>query len=378
MAHDISIKSLFLRPSIAALAEALEEHPAATEGAHDASALPVDGAISSEAGEALPTPPDAPSLQIERRPLLSLFATGKIPPVDAAALGYLPSDLLERTGLAREQVLHDWYDDLPTWQVLREMSLGRIASIILPRFRSDLYEDQGDLVAVIIEALELAGRLGARTVSLTGLIPSATDYGQAVATAISGRKDLPKISTGHATTAATVVFAINRILQEGGRDLAQERVGFLGLGSIGRTTLRLMLQCLPHPREIMLCDVYSKLDALAAMRQELATDFGFRGVVRLSGSRFEVPAELYEATPLLAPPTCRSCLTSHACTPGRCWLMIPPPTVLRSQRLCSAFRSTRIFSLLPAACCARRTQFVNCDTCRGLWSTYCLPPTWHP
>ena len=73
-------------------------------------------------------------------------------------------------------------------------------------------------------------------------------------------------------------------------------MGFLGLGSIGRTTLRLMLQCLPHPKEIMLCDVYSKLDALAAMRQELATDFGFRGVVRLSGSRFEVPAELYEAT----------------------------------------------------------------------------------
>jgi hypothetical protein len=151
-------------------------------------------------------------------------------------------------------------------------------------------------VRVIVEALEIAGRLGARTVSLTGLIPSATDYGRAVAEAISGRNDLPLISTGHATTVATVVLAVKKILQEGGRNLAQEQVGFLGLGSIGLTSLRLMLSCLPHPISITLCDVYSKRDSLEKIRHELVRALGFRGLMRVVEARTEVPPEFYDAT----------------------------------------------------------------------------------
>ena len=143
-------------------------------------------------------------VKIARRPLLSLFATGEGAPVDAAAVGSLPSELLVRTGLSRDEVIHGWYDNLPTLTAILETSWGRIAVIRLPRFSTELYNDKADIVGVIVEALEIAGRLGARTVSLTGLIPSATDYGRAVAEAISGRHDLPLISTGHATTVATV------------------------------------------------------------------------------------------------------------------------------------------------------------------------------
>jgi predicted amino acid dehydrogenase len=235
-------------------------------------------------------------MKIERRPLLSLFATGKIAPVHAAALGYLPSDLLQDTGLSRSEVIRRWCDDLPTLSTVMETSLGRIAVIRLPRFSFELYNDQQDLVRTIVEALEIAARIGARTVSLAGLLPSATDYGRAVATAISGRKDLPTISTGHATTASTVVLTIRRILEEGGRNLARERVGFLGMGSIGPASLRLMLKCLPHPVEIILCDVYRKLDSLETIRQELVSELGFRGAVRILESRAEIPPELYDAT----------------------------------------------------------------------------------
>ena len=228
-------------------------------------------------------------VKIERRPLLSLFATGEGAPVDAAAVGSLPSELLVRTGLSRDEVIHGWYDNLPTLTAILETSWGRIAVIRLPRFSAELYNDKADLVRVIVEALEIAGRLGARTVSLTGLIPSATDYGRAVAEAISGRNDLPLISTGHATTVATVVLAVKKILQEGGRNLAQEQVGFLGLGSIGLTSLRLMLSCLPHPKSITLCDVYSKRDSLEKIRHELVRALGFRGLMRVVEARTEYP-----------------------------------------------------------------------------------------
>ena len=187
---------------------------------------------------AFPQPTDAPAaytqnlppplVKIERRPLLSLFAAGKIAPVDAAALGSLPSELLVRTGLSRDEVIHGWYDNQPTLTAILETFWGRIAVIRLPRFSAELYNDREDLVGVIVEALEIAGRLGARTVSCTGLIPSATDYGRAVATAISGRNDLPLISTGHATTVATVVLAINKILQEGGETLPRNGSGSWG------------------------------------------------------------------------------------------------------------------------------------------------------
>src|SRR3989338_10694187 len=184
----------------------------------------------------------------------------------------------------------------PTVVSVLETSLGRIAALMLPRMSSELYQDEEDLVRVIVEALEMAGRLGARTVSLTGLIPSATEYGRRIATAVTGRKNVPAITTGHATTAAAVVLSIRRILEESGRNLAQEQVGFLGLGSVGLASLHLMVGSLPHPLEITLCDVYDKLNTLADIRRELVADFGFQGPVRISASAGEVPSELYDAT----------------------------------------------------------------------------------
>src|SRR5205823_12127012 len=99
--------------------------------------------------------------------------------------------------------------------------------------------------AALGDGLRVARRLGAGAVSLTGLLPSATDYGRNLVRAVAGQ-DVPAITTGHATTTATVVLSIRRLLAEAGRDLARERVAFVGLGSVGTSVLRLMLRCLPH------------------------------------------------------------------------------------------------------------------------------------
>jgi hypothetical protein len=93
-----------------------------------------------------------------------------------------------------------------------------------------------------------------------------------------------------------VVLAVRRALEAGGRDLGGEHVGFLGLGSVGIATLRLLLSCLPHPARLSLCDVYSKQEGLESLRRELSEELGYVGEVRLLASRHEIPAELYEAS----------------------------------------------------------------------------------
>jgi hypothetical protein len=192
--------------------------------------------------------------------------------------------------------MRQWFGNLPLPYLVLETPWGRIAALILPWLDTELYSDRHGLVESILDALNMARRVGARTVTLAGLLPSATDYGHAVTQAIGNRHDLPRISTGHATTTSTVVMAIEKSLHASGRDLASERVGFIGLGSIGASTLRLMLQCLPHPQDIMLCDVYGKRDVLASLQREIVEERGFRGNVQVVTSTTGVPSAMYKAT----------------------------------------------------------------------------------
>jgi len=284
--RQVSVKLLFEYPTIAELADGIDRLPS------------LEPSFNPKETITAPYSQTTPSqfIQLERRSLLSLFAVGKVASVDAAALGYLPISFLKKTGLSREQILEYWFDNLPMWYCIMQTKWGRIACLILPIFEDRLYRDSQKLVQISVEAVEMAGRLGAQTVSLTGLIPSATDYGGAIVKAIEGRNDLPKITTGHATTCATVVLTVKKILQVSQRSLEGEKVAFIGLGSVGISTLRLMLRTLAHPPEITLCDVYSKRELLENIQQELICAYGFTGLIRIAASASELPPEIYDAT----------------------------------------------------------------------------------
>jgi len=299
MNWKISVKLLFQYPTIAELAKALPN--SLTSLTPERSFLQERDQLKVEKAWPLSftqIPDPTPFFRHENRSLLSLFAVGKIAPVDSAALGYLPLSFLKGTNLTRQELLQSWFENLPMWDAVMEIKWGRIAGLILPIFEDELYSDQQTLIQMVVEALEMAGRIGAKTVSLTGLIPSATDYGRAIAQAIEGRNDLPKITTGHATTCSTVVLTIKKILQISNRSLQGEKVAFIGLGSIGINSLRLMLKCLPHPQSIILCDVYSKLESLQNIQRELSVDLGFRGSVKIaiSSSSELLPSEIYNST----------------------------------------------------------------------------------
>ncbi|HWO40214.1 MAG TPA: hypothetical protein VNO43_00225 [Candidatus Eisenbacteria bacterium] len=176
-----------------------------------------------------------------------------------------------------------------------DTSVGRIGVVTLPIFAGDLYSDPERLLELVRAGLELTAKAGARVVSLTGLIPSATEYGMATRPLVEGRSDLPSITTGHATTVAAVVLATAKALRSAGRTMEQERLGVLGLGSIGLSTLELILRCLPHPNEILLCDVYDKQELLAEVQKRVKA-LGFGGTVRVLHSKADVPPEFYEST----------------------------------------------------------------------------------
>jgi amino acid adenylation domain-containing protein len=311
---DVPVRLLFLHPTVAELAGAIEKSGKEVEEALQMQVETIDRS-TTRSTRSFNKPRESNDVRVERRPLLSLLVAGKIPPVDSAALGYLSDDFLQRAGLNRETAIVDWYDDLPCMTGIMDTHLGRIGIIGLPRFRSQLYDDQADLVKVILDALEISQRIGARVVSLTGLIPSATDYGRAIAEAM-GNNGYPKITTGHATTVSTVVLAVERILQEGGKDLSQETVAFVGMGSIGHTSLRLMLRSLPHPKSITICDVYSKFNHLEKIRDDIINELGFKGSFRVIESRGKVPHEIYDASVIVGATNVPDVLDIECLKPG--------------------------------------------------------------
>ncbi len=275
------VKKLFDNPTIAELAKELE------------------GIIEKPKQPEPPKPNN--ELILERRSLLSLFAVGKIPPVDAAAISYLPNDFLESND--NDQIIHQGLDNLPLWYSVLETKWGRIALLLIPKLANDVYSN--DLLDHITNAMEMAARIGARTVSLTGLIPSATDYG----CAIKAGKGLPTVTTGHATTTATVVMTIKKMLELTNRDITKQRIAFLGLGSIGYNSLRLMLNVLDHPAELILCDVN---------REVLTTaELNFDGKIRiLVAEASSVPDEIYDASMIIGATNVAHILDINKVKPG--------------------------------------------------------------
>jgi hypothetical protein len=214
---------------------------------------------------------------------------------DSAALLYMP-DRVNTVGGVPDEAIAAVFGNEPFVSHLYEMPLGRIGVITLPIRGREMFGSPR-VPGLVTKAVDLARRKGAKVVSLTGLIPSATDYGLSVREWIGDQG--PKITTGHATTTGAVVLNLQSMLESTGRTLAREHLAVLGLGSIGQGCLALALDVLPHPRSLTLCDVYAKKDELAAIGKQIKDRHGFRGPVKLLTSERGLPDGLFDATTIL-------------------------------------------------------------------------------
>ncbi|MFD3732119.1 amino acid adenylation domain-containing protein [Streptomyces sp. NPDC058632] len=207
--------------------------------------------------------------------------------MDAALIGYLPAPGhlarlagLPASALPRAEVRALLFpESVPRLVETVDTPLGRSGFFSLPLFADELATDTG-LVEHTARAVSLAAARGARCVSLAGMIPSLTGYGFDVLR--SGRHPAA-VTTGHAATVVSVVKTVHAALEATGRDLPDLDVAFAGLGSIGASSLELLLSLAARPpRRLLLCDVRGSGPRLTALGRRLQK----RGLVGPAG--FEV------------------------------------------------------------------------------------------
>ncbi|MFI0816177.1 amino acid adenylation domain-containing protein [Streptomyces sp. NPDC021098] len=218
---------------------------------------------------------------------------------DAALVGYLPAPghLAALAGVPAADLPREHLRDLlfPDGgpRLLEEIGtpLGRSAFVSLPLFADELAPGHG-LTRHTVRAVAHAASLGARCVSLAGMIPAYTGYGFEVARATGGATT---VTTGHAATAVSVVKTVHAALTAAGRDLGDSTVAMVGLGSIGTSSLALLLGAAPRPpARLVLCDVAGSAPRLRALAAELRGS-GPAGAVEVAESAPALPEAVYEA-----------------------------------------------------------------------------------
>jgi predicted amino acid dehydrogenase len=217
---------------------------------------------------------------------------------------------------------------------------GKIGVIMLPCFEADFYTDPASTKATTLAALEMAGKAGAKTVSLTGVIPSTTRHGRDIEEWMEDRENLPEITTGDATRSATIVKSVEGILAEAEREIPGETISVVGLGSIGFGTLRLMLDVLDHPKHLILCDPYQTDDQMSRIRDRVR-DAGFQGQIDIVKNGGALPPEVYDASLVIASTNLPGVLDMDSLKPGTLVVDYSFPPVFRVDEAIKRFTQER-------------------------------------
>ncbi|GIJ26431.1 hypothetical protein Vqi01_15930 [Micromonospora qiuiae] len=225
--------------------------------------------------------------------------------LDSAIVGYLPppAQLAAITGLPAGSLPRAWLRDLlfPDGRprLLEELStpLGVSGFVCLPRFADELAAAGDALASEVGEAVDLAARLGARCVSLAGMIPARTGYGLGV---LRRTRSGVAVTTGHAVTVVSVVATVEAAVAATGKGLAGRDLAVVGLGSIGFSALRLLLARteLP-PARLVLCDVPAAASRLAEHAARLRAE-GFAGSIEVRPSAPGIAPAGYTAEVIIA------------------------------------------------------------------------------
>lgn len=223
------------------------------------------------------------------------------PRLDAALVGYLPSPRhlatlaglpYDSPGLGREEIRALLFPDGRS-RLLEETStpLGNSGFVALPLFADEL-APTGDLAARTARAVEHAASLGARCVSLAGMIPSLTGYGYDVLRETTAGAAL---TTGHGSTTVAVVKTVHATLKATGRRLDELSLAVVGCGSIGTSSLRLLLATAPGaPARLLLCDLPGSTAQLERLAAELTSEQPGMPVQVVESGR-TLPAAVYAA-----------------------------------------------------------------------------------
>ncbi|MFF3846536.1 amino acid adenylation domain-containing protein [Streptomyces sp. NPDC002328] len=237
--------------------------------------------------------------------------------LDAALVGYLPAPahLARLVGApmaesTREDVRRLLFPSGgPRLLETTSTPLGRSGFVAVPLFADEL-ATHGTLVGHTVRAVEAAAALGARCVSLAGMIPSLTGYGFDVLRASQAASHAShaslashasvEVTTGHAATVVSVVRTVHAALEAAGRDLADAELAVVGLGSIGASALELLLTLAERPpARLLLCDVPGSGPRLSDLADRLRAR-GPAGRTAVHACDPALPDAVYEADLIVA------------------------------------------------------------------------------
>jgi amino acid adenylation domain-containing protein len=271
-----------------------------------------------------PAQPQAPRIQF--RPF-DLAQTG---PIDAALISYLPA--LEQIKRVAPRLSHDqiqalkqglFKDEQALWIEALQTPLGQSANLVLPFFANEILPGQAKRILPAIQRARLqAQALGARVVSLAGLLPALTAYGHdlpaipAPASALQHHSP-QRLSTGHSTTVVAMLETLRFALAQLERPLSSCRLAMVGLGSIGEATLNALLARLDHPASLTLVDRLGSEQRLHQLAERLSAQHGYSGPLQWVLSPAEsLPTEVYQADLILSAVSARQVIDISQLRPG--------------------------------------------------------------
>jgi acyl transferase domain-containing protein/acyl carrier protein len=213
---------------------------------------------------------------------------------DAVAINYWHDAHSLLTGLSRVELIQGVARRRPMVTEIYHLTEGRIAIIRLPFFEDELLAIPAGLKDALLEARQAALALSARTIALTGVLSTLTRHGVTFGEWVGGNVQTPAITTGDATRAATVVFAIEGLCATAGRDMGNETVAFIGISPFSQAVLQLMLERLAHPQSLVFCDPFRRRTFLAEFARTL-NENGFSGEIDIVSSENGMPSAVYSA-----------------------------------------------------------------------------------
>ncbi|MCE7989609.1 MAG: amino acid adenylation domain-containing protein [Caldilinea sp. CFX5] len=303
---DDQLRLTFTAPAVAMSAQQMQTFADGfAQNLHDLTGDHQSQAMSPK--NATPVAAPASTIHFSSRPLDDGTVGSGGARLDTALIGYLPpfaqiQPILEQIGMKLDangvrRLLFP--EQRPRWLELLATPLGHSGLIAIPRFADELATlPHGLLGQAIRQAIGAATTLGARCVSLAGMLPAHTRYGYALLEADENVTQ-PALTTGHSTTVVAVVKTVQAALTATQQDLSTLTVGCLGIGSIGSGALHLLLTTVGQPAALILCDLVGSGDRLRALAADLCQKFDYRGQVRIIEVDDRLPAELYMADLLI-------------------------------------------------------------------------------
>jgi NAD(P)-dependent dehydrogenase (short-subunit alcohol dehydrogenase family)/acyl carrier protein len=213
---------------------------------------------------------------------------------EAAALTYIPEQFTSKGGLGPAE-LQAALGTEPFLSCIVDAPVGRVGTFMLPLRAPELFSNPEQTRDLVFRAIELATRQGSRVTALTGLLPAATGYGKALKRG-NGQHPVQPVTTGHALTTATIIANLADLLGRCGRQIENERIAIVGLGSVGGSVLELLFRTLSHPRGLVLCDLYVKAGDLETLRRRIQEQFQFEREIEVVAGDAGLPDAVRQAS----------------------------------------------------------------------------------